>query len=66
MLCPICQQPVRIVALGWPPAEPVIGGHCVPDPSIPGAPPAMLCPGAYEPADTAIDEIEEALECAED
>ncbi len=57
--CPECGKAIRIVALGWPRPDRVIGSHCVDDPSKPGAPPAMLCPGSFEPE---FDSIEEEIE----
>ena len=57
--CPECGKAIRIVALGQPRPDRVIGSHCVDDPSKPGAPPAMLCPGSFEPEFDSIDkEIE--------
>lgn len=47
--CTECGVQVRIVTIGWPDPDVVVGGHCVIGAGKPGAPPAMLCPGSYEP-----------------
>ncbi len=56
--CPECGKAVRIIVPGWPYPDRVIGGHCVGDPSKPGAPPAMLCSGSFEPESDPVEEID--------